>query len=124
MLEERIYLGDNLELLPQLPDEAFALVYIDPPFNTGREQRRLRLATEADASGTAPGSADAATGRPCSEAWGTPTATTTTWPSSSRDCAKRIGCYGPTAPSTSISTHVSRTTARCSSTRSSGANAS
>jgi site-specific DNA-methyltransferase (adenine-specific) len=51
MLEERIYLGDNLELLPRLPAEAFALVYIDPPFNTGREQRRLRLATEADTSG-------------------------------------------------------------------------
>ena len=51
MLEERIYLGDNLELLAQLPDEAFALVYIDPPFNTGREQRRLTLATEADPDG-------------------------------------------------------------------------
>jgi site-specific DNA-methyltransferase (adenine-specific) len=51
MLEERIYLGDNLELLPRLPAATFALIYIDPPFNTGREQRRLRLATEADASG-------------------------------------------------------------------------
>ncbi len=51
MLEERIYLGDNLELLAQLPDESFGLVYIDPPFNTGREQRRLTLATEADPGG-------------------------------------------------------------------------
>ncbi|SEB45327.1 site-specific DNA-methyltransferase (adenine-specific) [Paramicrobacterium humi] len=35
-----ILAGDNLELLPTLPDAAFRLVYIDPPFNTGREQRR------------------------------------------------------------------------------------
>ena len=32
--------GDNLEVFPTLPDGAFDLVYIDPPFNTGREQRR------------------------------------------------------------------------------------
>src|SRR3954447_17528516 len=51
MLEPCIYEGDNLELLARLPDEAFALVYIDPPFNTGKEQRRLTLATTADADG-------------------------------------------------------------------------
>src|SRR3954447_1335446 len=51
MLEPCIYEGDNLELLARLPDEAFALVYIDPPFNTGRQQRRLTLATTADADG-------------------------------------------------------------------------
>ncbi len=28
--------GDNLALLPQLPAGAFDLVYIDPPFNTGK----------------------------------------------------------------------------------------
>ena len=28
--------GDNLEILPRLPDGAFDLVYIAPPFNTGR----------------------------------------------------------------------------------------
>jgi len=28
--------GDNLALLPELPSGAFDLVYIDPPFNTGR----------------------------------------------------------------------------------------
>jgi site-specific DNA-methyltransferase (adenine-specific) len=51
MLEEAIHLGDNMELLPRLPDAAFQLIYLDPPFNTGRKQRRLRLATEADESG-------------------------------------------------------------------------
>ena len=28
--------GDNLDVLPRLPSGAFDLVYIDPPFNTGR----------------------------------------------------------------------------------------
>jgi site-specific DNA-methyltransferase (adenine-specific) len=39
--------GDNLELLPTLADASFQLVYIDPPFNTGRDQVRKTLATEA-----------------------------------------------------------------------------
>jgi site-specific DNA-methyltransferase (adenine-specific) len=34
--------GDNLDVLPALPDGAFDLVVIDPPFNTGR--RRFRVA--------------------------------------------------------------------------------
>jgi site-specific DNA-methyltransferase (adenine-specific) len=51
VVEPGIYLGDNLALLQRLPDEAFALVYIDPPFNTGKEQRRLTLATSADPAG-------------------------------------------------------------------------
>src|SRR3954466_2725124 len=36
--------GDNADVLPRLPDGAFDLIYIDPPFNTGREQRRGALA--------------------------------------------------------------------------------
>ncbi len=51
MVEPGIYLGDNLGLLERLPDEAFALVYIDPPFNTGKEQRRVTLATSSDPDG-------------------------------------------------------------------------
>lgn len=35
-----IWHGDNLELLATLPDESFTVVYIDPPFNTGRSQAR------------------------------------------------------------------------------------
>jgi site-specific DNA-methyltransferase (adenine-specific) len=46
-----IILGDNLEVLPTLPDGAFPLVYIDPPFNTGREQRHTRLAVRRDDAG-------------------------------------------------------------------------
>ncbi len=32
--------GDNLAILHTLPDASVTLVYIDPPFNTGREQQR------------------------------------------------------------------------------------
>jgi len=48
---EAIYLCDNMELLPRLPDAAFTLVYVDPPFNTGKLQRRLTLATTQDERG-------------------------------------------------------------------------
>ena len=43
-----ILLGDNLAVLDRFPDGAFQLVYADPPFNTGRRQRRTTLATVAD----------------------------------------------------------------------------
>jgi site-specific DNA-methyltransferase (adenine-specific) len=46
-----ILLGDNLELLPTFADESFQLVYVDPPFNTGREQRRRTLKTVPDSDG-------------------------------------------------------------------------
>lgn len=45
---KRIVLGDNLEVLSGLPDACARLVYIDPPFNTGRMQRRTRLRTVRD----------------------------------------------------------------------------
>ena len=43
--------GDNLDVLPRLPDGAFDVIYIDPPFNTGREQRRRSLRVVADEDG-------------------------------------------------------------------------
>jgi site-specific DNA-methyltransferase (adenine-specific) len=46
-----VLLGENLELLPRFADESFQLVYIDPPFNTGRVQARKTLATVADEHG-------------------------------------------------------------------------
>jgi site-specific DNA-methyltransferase (adenine-specific) len=46
-----IILGDNLEVLPSLPDAGFGLIYIDPPFNTGREQRHTRLEVRQDDEG-------------------------------------------------------------------------
>ena len=38
--DDLILEGENLELLPRLPDGAFDMIYIDPPFNTGRPQIR------------------------------------------------------------------------------------
>ncbi|GAB2707079.1 hypothetical protein GCM10027071_22490 [Microbacterium marinum] len=43
-----IHLGDNLDVARRLPDASFALVYLDPPFNTGRTQERaIESATRA-----------------------------------------------------------------------------
>lgn len=47
----RIVFGDNLEVLRSLADGLARLVYVDPPFNTGREQRRRRLRTVRDDAG-------------------------------------------------------------------------
>lgn len=35
--------AENLGFLPSLPDGSFTVVYLDPPFNTGRAQRRQQL---------------------------------------------------------------------------------
>lgn len=35
-----VVLGDNLEVVAGLPDRSFRLIYLDPPFNTGRTQTR------------------------------------------------------------------------------------
>lgn len=35
--------AENLAFLPSLPDGSFTVVYLDPPFNTGRTQRRQQL---------------------------------------------------------------------------------
>ncbi|UXN33517.1 MULTISPECIES: site-specific DNA-methyltransferase [Micrococcaceae] len=37
-----MYHGDNLSILSALPDESFTLIYVDPPFNTGRKQTRAQ----------------------------------------------------------------------------------
>lgn len=37
--------GDNLPMLRGLPDQSFQLIYIDPPFNTGKVQSRQSLKT-------------------------------------------------------------------------------
>jgi site-specific DNA-methyltransferase (adenine-specific) len=43
--------GDNAALLPELPAEAFDVIYIDPPFNTGARQTSKRLSTVRDDDG-------------------------------------------------------------------------
>ncbi|MGD0248884.1 MAG: site-specific DNA-methyltransferase [Candidatus Limnocylindrales bacterium] len=44
----RIVLADNLAVLASLPDDSIDLVYIDPPFNTGKRQTLRRLRTVRD----------------------------------------------------------------------------
>jgi site-specific DNA-methyltransferase (adenine-specific) len=46
-----IILGDNAAVLPTLPDAFARVVYIDPPFNTGRRQKRDRIRVTASAAG-------------------------------------------------------------------------
>ncbi|RCK78528.1 MAG: Type III restriction-modification system methylation subunit [Candidatus Ozemobacter sibiricus] len=47
----RIYLSDNLEVLRALPSASVDLIYIDPPFNTGKVQQRTQLKTVRSADG-------------------------------------------------------------------------
>jgi site-specific DNA-methyltransferase (adenine-specific) len=51
MAANRIYFGDNLPLLQQLPSGSVDLIYIDPPFNTGRTQSRVQLKTSRSETG-------------------------------------------------------------------------
>lgn len=48
---DEILLGDNLDLLPGFDDGSFQMVYIDPPFNTGRQQTRRTVQTTPDECG-------------------------------------------------------------------------
>lgn len=43
--------ADNLDVLAHVPDGSVDLVYVDPPFNTGRRQTRTRLRTVRDEAG-------------------------------------------------------------------------
>lgn len=47
----RIIHGDNLTALDHLPERFARLIYIDPPFNTGRTQRRDRIRVKRDSDG-------------------------------------------------------------------------
>lgn len=55
--------GDCGQVLPLLPDASFQMIYVDPPFNTGRTQRRETLTTTASrpAAASADTPADQAT---------------------------------------------------------------
>ncbi|MBN1483394.1 MAG: site-specific DNA-methyltransferase [Chloroflexia bacterium] len=46
-----IYFGDNLPLLRGMPAASVDLIYVDPPFNTGRVQRHTRVKTVRSAQG-------------------------------------------------------------------------
>jgi site-specific DNA-methyltransferase (adenine-specific) len=46
--DDLVIAGDNAVVLEQLPAGTFDLIYVDPPFNTGRAQARSTVATVAD----------------------------------------------------------------------------
>jgi len=50
-MDNCIYFGDNLPILQTIPSRSIPLIYIDPPFNTGKTQSRLRLQTVRDDDG-------------------------------------------------------------------------
>ena len=46
-----IHLGDNLPILQSMPPASFDLIYVDPPFNTGKVQSRKTIRTVHDEQG-------------------------------------------------------------------------
>ena len=52
MSGNQVYLSDNLPVLRSLPDASIQLIYIDPPFNTGREQERTTRTSRQSESGS------------------------------------------------------------------------
>ena len=48
---DRVIHDDNLVAVADLPDGAFTVVYLDPPFNTGRSQARQSTTSVRSASG-------------------------------------------------------------------------
>jgi len=53
--ENLVIHGDNVAALSRLPDASFQLIYIDPPFNTGRVQARQTMTTVRTAGGARKG---------------------------------------------------------------------
>lgn len=51
MSELTVYFDDNLNVLENLPPESVDLIYIDPPFNTGKVQKRTQIKTVASEEG-------------------------------------------------------------------------
>lgn len=50
-MKNLIYCGDNLPILKNMGDETVNLIYIDPPFNTGKLQKRIQIKTTKSAKG-------------------------------------------------------------------------
>ncbi len=52
LLDDLVIQADNMLALARLPTEAFDLIYIDPPFNTGHSQTRRTFAVAQAEEGT------------------------------------------------------------------------
>ncbi|MDY6874436.1 MAG: DNA methyltransferase [Chloroflexota bacterium] len=50
-MKNKIYFADNLSILKTLPKESIDLIYIDPPFNTGKRQSRKQIHVARDDEG-------------------------------------------------------------------------
>ena len=50
-MKNHIYSGNNLDILNALEKETVDLIYIDPPFNTGKQQARKQIEVERDSAG-------------------------------------------------------------------------
>jgi site-specific DNA-methyltransferase (adenine-specific) len=50
-MQNRIYHGDNLLILREMPTGSVDLIYIDPPFNTGKVQGRTQIKTTRSDAG-------------------------------------------------------------------------
>ena len=50
-ISNRVIQGDNLSVLKSIPDSSVQLIYVDPPFNTGRTQTRGTSVTTRSAEG-------------------------------------------------------------------------
>ncbi len=53
--DDLVVCADNAPVLARLPEASFDLVYMDPPFNTGRAQARQTILATADPDGTRSG---------------------------------------------------------------------
>ncbi len=49
--DDLVVLADNMDVLISLPSECFQMIYIDPPFNTGRVQKRQSISTRRAVGG-------------------------------------------------------------------------
>jgi site-specific DNA-methyltransferase (adenine-specific) len=54
-MTNQIFFGDNLEILKTLPSESVDLIYIDPPFNTGKTQKHTQVKTVRSKTGSRKG---------------------------------------------------------------------
>lgn len=50
-MQDRIYFGDNLPVLQAMLAGSVNMIYVDPPFNTGKIQTRTQIKTVASANG-------------------------------------------------------------------------
>lgn len=51
MSTNHVHFGDNLPILGEIETATIDLIYIDPPFNTGKVQKRTRIKTVRDEAG-------------------------------------------------------------------------